>query len=395
MSQTEFVALMALMISLVALSIDSMLPALHAIGADLNAPSDNDRQLVVSALFIGLAAAQMLFGPVSDTIGRKPTIYLGVGVFGLGCLISIFATDFTQMLIGRLLQGVGVAAPRVVTVAIIRDRYEGDAMAKIMSLIMSVFILVPVLAPTLGQGILLLSDWRMIFVALLALGLSALVWFGLRQAETLPPERRRPFSAKPLLTAVVSIVGHRRSAGYTVAAGLVFGAFIGYLNSSQQILQEQFGLGKLFPLYFGILAVSIGAASFLNSRLVMRFGMHKLARIALNSLLVLSIGFFALALLLDGHPPLWAFMAYMLPAFFAIGILFGNFNAMAMSPFGHIAGMAAAVVGAATTFISLLLGMAIGRFYDGTVMPLTIGFLGLSLAAVGVMGWADKDRGPR
>ncbi len=387
--QTEFIALMALMISLVALSIDSMLPALHAIGTDLHAATDNDRQLVVSALFFGLAAAQMFFGPISDSIGRKPTIYLGVGIFCVGCLISIFSTEFHQMLAGRALQGIGVAGPRVVTVAIVRDRYEGDAMAKIMSLIMSVFILVPVLAPTLGQGILLIADWRMIFVALLVLALSTLIWFGLRQVETLPPQRRRPFSAKPLLAALGCVFSHRQSVGYMVAGGLVFGAFIGYLNSSQQILQDQFGLGTLFPLYFAVLAISIGAASFLNSRLVLRLGMHRLAHMALRGLSLLSLGFFIFAILMDKQPPLAAFMAYMLPAFFAVGILFGNLNAMAMLPFGHIAGMAAAVVGAVTTLISVSLGMAIGQFYDGTVMPLITGFLGLSVAATATLSWAE------
>ena len=388
----EFVALTALMISLVALSIDAMLPALRTIGDDLGAVRENEPQHVISALFLGLAMAQMVFGPLSDAIGRKPAIYAGMGLFIAGCLLSIFATSFPMMLAGRFLQGIGAAGPRIVTVALVRDRYSGRDMARVMSLVMGVFILVPALAPALGQGILMIGHWRAIFGMLLALALVALVWFTVRQPETLPPERRATLSVLRLALAFREAFSNRMALGYTVAAGLVFGAFVGYLITAQQIFQEQYGVGERFPLYFAALALAIGGASYVNSRLVMRLGMRALSRISLMAMSGLSIGFLAVAWTLAGHPPLWALMVYWMVAFFCLGLLFGNFNALAMEPLGHIAGVAAAVIGSVTTFISLGLGSAIGQAYDGTVLPLVAGFAVLGMAASAVMHWVERGR---
>ena len=388
----EFVARTALMISLVALSIDAMLPALQEIGADLGVQRRNDAQLVISALFLGLAVGQTIYGPISDSTGRKPPIYIGFALFILGCLLSAAATNFPTMLAGRFLQGLGAAGPRIVAIAMVRDGYEGRAMARIMSLVMAVFVLVPALAPGVGQGILLVAHWRAIFGVLLGLALVSLIWFAFRQPETLAAGRRAPFSVLRIGHAIHETCTHRTSLGYTVAAGLIFGAFIGFLNSAQQIFQGQYGLGKLFPLYFAVLALSIGSASLVNSRLVMRFGMRRLSGLALSALSGLSLAFFGVAWAAAGDPPLWALMAYLMASFFCIGILFGNFNALAMDPLGHIAGVAASVVGSLTTFISLLLGMAVGLAYDGTVLPLVGGFAALGIASIAVMRWVERDR---
>ncbi len=389
----EFVTLTALMISLVALSIDAMLPALREIGDDLGARRANEPQLVVTALFIGLAVAQMIFGPLSDSIGRKPAIYIGMALFIAGCLMSILATSFAVMLAGRVLQGIGAAGPRTVMVALVRDRFEGRAMARIMSLVMAVFILVPAIAPALGQGILMIGHWRAIFGLFLGLALLVLVWFTLRQPETLPRERRASLSAGRIALAIREVCLNRVALGYTIAAGLIFGAFIGYLTTAQQIFQEQYGLGEQFPLYFAVLALAIGGASYVNSRLVMRYGMRPLSWTALLSMSGLSLGFLAIAVLAAGDPPLWALMAYCLAAFFCLGLLFGNFNALAMEPMGHIAGTAAAVIGSLTTVISVALGTAIAQSYDGTVLPLVGGFAGLGVAATITMRWTERGRG--
>ena len=266
---------MALMISLVALSIDAMLPALPDIGRDLGVEKENDTQLVITALFLGLAAGQMLYGPLSDSTGRKPAIFAGVVLFIAGCLLSVFATSFTVMLLGRVLQGFGAAAPRIVTIALVRDQYEGRTMARIMSLVMAAFILVPALAPGVGQVILMVANWRAIFGVLLALAVIALVWFGIRQPETLAHDRRMPFSPGRIALAVRETCVSRVAFGYTIASGLIFGAFVGYLNSAQQIFQKQYALGAQFPLYFAVLALSIGGASYVNARLVMRLGMRE------------------------------------------------------------------------------------------------------------------------
>ena len=390
----EFVARTALAISLTALSIDAMLPALQQIGGDLGVQRDNDAQLIISTLLLGLAFGQMIYGPVSDSIGRKPPMYAGFVLFILGCLLSAAATGFPMMLAGRFLQGLGAAGPRIVAVALVRDCYEGRAMARIMSLVMGVFILVPALAPGLGQGILLVAHWRAIFVVFLALALVSLVWFAIRQPETLTVGRRVPFSVLHIGRAIRETCTHRTSLGYTIAAGLIFGSFVGFLNSAQQIFQGQYGLGKLFPLYFAVLALSLGGASWVNARLVVRFGMRRLSGLALSALSGLSLAFLAVVWAAAGDPPLWALMAYLITAFFCMGILFGNFNALAMGPMGHIAGVAASVVGSLTTFISLLLGTAVGQAYDGTVLPLVGGFAALGIASFAVMRWIERDTGP-
>ena len=384
----EFIALMALMISLVALATDAMLPALPQIGDDLGVLKANSNQLVLSAFFLGLALGQMFFGPVSDSVGRKPAIYVGLGLFMLGCLLSVFATDFATMLAGRVLQGIGVAGPRTVTVALIRDQYAGRDMARIMSFIMAVFILVPVAAPALGQGILFVAEWRVIFMLFLALALVAFVWFAVRQPETLPLERRRALSLGRIGRAVVEVFRNRAAFSYAVAAGLIFAGMIGYLTSSQQIFQDTYELGALFPVFFAILALGIGAASISNARLVMRFGMRLLSGRALITISGLSAAFFVVGAAMSGQPPLWAFMTYGVATFFCLGILFGNLMAMAMEPLGHIAGVGAAVVSSLTGFISLLIGSAIGLSYDGTVLPLVGGF-----AVLGAVSFVLVRRG--
>lgn len=387
----EFVTLTALMISLVALSIDAMLPALPEIAGDLGAQGENARQHIITSLFLGMGLATIFYGPLSDSFGRKPTIYAGFAIFVAGCLISVFAMTYDQMLAGRFLQGVGAAGPRIVTIAIVRDQYQGDAMARIMSLVMSVFIMVPAVAPAMGQGVLLFAGWRAIFIVFLVLTAIAWIWFALRQPETLKHEHRAPFSVAHIRAAVIEVCSNRTALGYTLAAGLIFGAFVGYLNSSQQILQEQYSLGTRFPLYFAVLALAIGCASLVNARLVMRFGMRALSRWAVLGLSTLSLAFLLIAWHFAGSPPLWALMTYLVASFFTIGILFGNFNALAMEPLGHIAGLAAAVIGSLTTLMSLLLGAFIGGHYDGTVLPLVAGFALMGTLSSGVVYWTERS----
>ncbi|SLN60317.1 multidrug effflux MFS transporter [Oceanibacterium hippocampi] len=388
----EFVALMALLISLTAMSIDAILPALTEIGAALGVVNENNNQLLVTALFIGFSFGQIFYGPLSDSIGRKNAIYLGLFIFMTGCLLSLFAADFEQMLTGRFLQGLGAAGPRIVTVAMVRDRHEGRAMARIMSFVMAVFILVPALAPALGQAVMLLAGWRAIFVMFLLLAVTASLWLLLRQPETLPRERRRRLSSRVLLSGIAECFRNRSVLGHILATGTVSGAFIAYLSSAQQIFQVQYALGEAFPIYFGALALAIGAASIANGRLVMRFGMQRLSSLALVVLIALSFGFLPLALLADGHPPLWQFVLFLMGIFFCIGMLFGNLNALAMEPLGHIAGIGAAVVGSVSTLISVLLAIVIGLLYDGTIVPLVTAFALLGVVSLAFARWAASAR---
>ena len=390
-SYVEFVILMSMMMSLTALSIDAMLPALPQIGSDLNVQNPNTRQLVISIIFLGLALGQLFFGPLSDKTGRKPAIYAGYAVYLAGALLSIFAFSFPIMLVGRFLQGIGVSAPRAVTLALVRDRFEGRAMARVMSFIMTTFILVPMIAPSLGQAILLFSGWRAIFGSFMLLAVITLVWFALRLPETLAPENRAPFSLGRIINAIREILKTRTALGYTVSAGLVSGAFIGYLNSSQQIFQEQYRLGELFPRFFAVIALSIGVASLINTRLVIRFGMRFLVSWSLTIIFGLSLIAFVIALLAAGQPPLWLFMSYLMLAFFCVGILFGNQNSLAMEPLGYMAGIGAAVVGSLSTLISMPLGTIIGQSYNGTILPIIIGMAVLTGLAILVVRWTESN----
>ena len=385
----EFVPLIALLMSLVALSTDAMLPALPVIGSDLGAPSPNDVQFVVTSLFLGLGLGQMLFGPLSDSIGRKPAIHAGLLLFMTGCLVCIFASTFEAMIAGRVLQGIGVAGPRIVTMALVRDQYEGRRMARLMSFAMAVFILVPTVAPALGQGILWLGGWRAIFTTFFAIAVVAFAWLSLRQPETLPADRRRPFSSRAIGLAVGEILRIRAALGYTLATGFVFAPFVAYLSSAQQIFQDAYGTGALFPLYFGMLALAIGGASLVNGRLVMKHGMTRLSKAATGSIVLISAVAWAGAFAFAGLPPFWLFMAYLLAVFLCIGLVFGNLNALAMQPLGHIAGVGAAVVASVATFISVPLGMLVGQSFDGTVHTQIGAFALFGAGTFAAMRWAE------
>ena len=386
----EFVPLIALLMSLVALSTDAMLPALPLIGQDLGVQRPNETQYVVTALFIGLGIGQLFFGPLSDTIGRRRAIFAGLTVFIIGCLASVFASSFEMMIVGRILQGIGASGPRIVTMAVVRDQYSGKQMARILSFVMAVFILVPAIAPLLGQVIMWIGGWRSIFTTFLIIAATALIWFLLRHPETLQPSHRRPLSLKLMGEAIGEILRIRSTIAYTLAIGLVFAPFVGYLSSAQQIFQVAYSTGNLFPLYFGVLALAVGVGSVANDKLLIRYGMHQIVISAailatLASLVALIVLFF-----FGGLPPLWIFMTYMLVVFVFMGAIFGNLNALAMHPLGHIAGVGAALISSIATFISVSFGTVIGQTFDGTVYYLVGSFALFGLLTIGAIHWATR-----
>jgi len=378
----EFVALIAMMISLAALSIDAMLPALGIIGSELNVVDPNDNQLVIVTFFVGMAVGQFLYGPLSDSFGRKSVILLGLFIFAAGTLLSVMADTYQQMLWGRVLQGFGLAGPRVVSVALVRDLYSGRAMARVMSFVMTVFILVPMMAPALGQLVLNYSGWRMIFMGLLFVGILLSIWLIIRLPETLTDANRRSFAPDVLWLGFKEVVCNRIAMGFTLVTGLVFGAFLGYLNLSQPVLQEQYTLGAQFPLYFGCLAGAIGLASLTNARLVGRYGMWRLIIISLISIVLVTLIYSPLVLAYAGHPPLLSLVTYLFLVFFAVGLLFGNLNSMAMEPLGHLAGIGAGLVSALSTLLSIVFSLMIGQLYNQTIYPLVGGFLVLMSIAL-------------
>jgi DHA1 family bicyclomycin/chloramphenicol resistance-like MFS transporter len=386
----ESITLMALLISLTAMSIDIMLPAFPAIGRDLGVRHANDVQLIISALILGLSIGQICYGPISDSKGRKPALIVGVLIFIVGTILCLFSYGFTVMLGGRFLQGIGLAGPRSMVLALVRDQYEGRIMARMMSSIMAVFIMVPAIAPTLGQGVIMLAGWRAIFGLLLALAPIALAWFMVRQPETLAPQHRIPFSPRRVTQAMLEVCRNRVALGYTIVAGFILGAFLGYLTSAQQIFQEIYGLGTRFPLYLGMLTLSFATASIFNARFVVRFGMLRLTDRAMKTLVVLSLFYLTAFYWMVGRPPLWILMASLVTVLFCVGVLFGNLNAIAMMPLGHIAGTGSAIIGSLSTLISVPLAVIIGRCYNGTTLPVIGGFAVLSILSTLMMRWVGN-----
>jgi len=390
LSRGEFIVLIAFMISIVAMATDIMLPALSQIGTELGAANPNDAHMIVTALFLGFAIGLLFAGPLSDSYGRKPVIYVGYAIFLIGCLLSTVTDTWEVMILGRVLQGFGAAFPRVVTIAIIRDGFAGRQMASIMSFIMAVFILVPMVAPAIGQGVIYLSGWRATFVFLMVMAVIAAIWFALRQPETLAKNRRTPFSPGPLWAGVREVCASRIAVGYIVATGLINGAFLGYLSTAQQIFVEAYAAGSLFALYFAVAALALGVASVLNGKLVLGFGMRLLSWWSSLGIVALSVGFIPVALLADGLPALWLFLAWLVAVFFCVGFLFGNFNALAMEPLGKIAGLGAGIVGAVSTLISLPLAYVIGQGFEGGVLHLVYGFAGLGIGTLAVIVWTER-----
>ncbi|MDX5594410.1 multidrug effflux MFS transporter [Pseudovibrio sp. SPO723] len=386
----EFVALMALLTSLVALSVDAILPAFPYIATDLNVADQNHLQFLVTFVFLGMSVGQLVFGPVSDRIGRKPAIYIGMGIFVAGALLASQATSLPMLLAGRFLQGAGAAAPKVVIVALIRDQYSGREMARITSFVMAVFIAVPAVAPMMGQITLMVAHWPTIFYAMLVQASVATLWLALRQPETLAPEHRRPISPRAIGQAAMEIARCRPTMLYTVGTGLIFASFMTYLATAQPIFSGIYGINELFPLYFSSLALVFGAASVVNGRIVRRFGMQLLCKVALSGVVVISILFLGPVMLLGGQPPLWTFMVYLTLTFFFLPLLFGNLNALAMEPLGHVAGTAATMVGSVSTFIGLFLSMIIGSFYDNSLTPIVMGFAILGAASLMTLVAAEK-----
>lgn len=388
----QFVALMALMMGITSMAIDNMLPAFGPIAAEFGV-DDNSIQLVVYAYLFGFGAMQLVYGPISDTLGRRKVVLAGLLIFCLGSLLAVFAPSFELMLAARVMQGMGAAACRILATAIVRDRYEGREMARVMSLTMMVFIMVPVVAPAIGSFFLLFGSWHFIFISTFAVGVILAVWFGLKMPETLHPQYRQVFSLRRVMAGFARTIRTRVSLGYTASAGLMMGCLMAYVGGAQQILEtDVYGLGPLFPVAFGSIAAAMGVGALINSRLVRRYGTRRLSHGALCCNIVLSLAQIPLALAFGGAPPLLLFCSWIALAHFFFSLTLPNFNAMAMQPLGDIAGTAASFVGFFTTVAGALCGLVIGQAFDGTVLPLAIGFCLLNGLGLAVVLWTEQGR---
>lgn len=386
----EFVCLIALMMALAALAIDSMLPALPDIGEALGVQSANTRQWVVTAFLLGFGAAQIVYGPLADRYGRKPVLMIGVGLYVLFSILAMLAPTFETLILARIGQGLGAAVTRVLAVSIVRDRYSGRQMARVMSLSFLVFLGVPILAPSVGQAVLLVAPWEAIFGVLAFAGVVLMIWAGLRLPETLHPEDRLPIQAVRILSAFKVVLTNRISMGYTLAMTAITAALFGFINSAQQIFFDVFEAPALFTTVFALIASGMAVASILNARLVEKLGSRLIGHSALIGFIAMS-GIHA-AVALSGHETIWTFTVLQALTMFCFGLLAGNFGSMAMEPMGHIAGTASSVQGFVSTILGSLIGFAIGQAFNGTVQPLTVGFTLCGFIALVCVLYAEQGK---
>ena len=383
----EFVALLAMLFAMTAFSIDAMLPAMPEIAQELTPDAPNRAQLIITSFVLGMGIGTFVTGPLSDTFGRRAVILGGAVLYSIGALLAWVAPTLELVLAARILQGLGVAGPRIAGVALIRDLYAGREMARLISFVMMVFTLVPAVAPLFGAYIIAGFGWRGIFVAFVLFAVICISWFMLRQAETLPVEKRRPFSPAALMEAAREVVTHRLVMSVTLVQTLAFAALFTTLSSTQQVFDQSFGRAESFPKWFALIALFAGTASMLNARLVPHLGMRFMvsatfAAQVVNSTLILAVFLFDF---MPDHMNFWLYLYWTITVFFMVGLTIGNLNALALEPMGHIAGMASSIVAALATVLSVLVAVPIGLAFDGTPVPLMAGVLGCSLAALLLM----------
>jgi DHA1 family bicyclomycin/chloramphenicol resistance-like MFS transporter len=392
LGRVEFTSFLALSMALAALGIDLLLPTYDAIRTDLGlAPDSTAVTGLITAYFLGFAVGQLAYGPIADRYGRKRALYIGYAIYGVAALATAAGPSLTLLLVTRFVWGLGAAGPRVVTLAMVRDRYTGEQMAKAMSFIMAVFILVPVVAPSIGAAAVTFVSWRYLVVGCVVAVAAAALW-SRRIPETLAPEHQLPMTLSRIGAAARVVVSNRQTASYTLALTALYGVFTSYLASSEPIYAQVFDEGDRFPLIFGGLAAVMGVAMFLNGRVVERIGTRRLAHGVLLAYLAAAGALVTIAVATDGRPPLWLFLVGIAAMLTSHGLLIPNFNTIAMAPMGAIAGTASAVIGATQVAVGALLGAALDRTFDGSVLPLSLGFLGYGTIAIGLVLFAERGR---
>ena len=367
----EMTVMLAGLMALNAFAIDAMVPALPNIGQSLHVVEENSRQLVVVAYFVGFASSQLLWGPLADRFGRKPVLGAGILLYGIFALLCAFAGSFPLLIAGRVAMGASAAVTRVLVVAMVRDLFEAEAMARVMSLVFMVFMLVPVLAPNIGQLILLVASWRAIFFVLAGYALVMLVWSSWRLPETLHPEYRRSLNPRAMFAAVRETVSEPQSRGYTLATTIIFSALIAYISSIQQIVFDAFGEGRFIGLVFAAIAAPMALASWTNSRVVERFGLRRVGHSGAAALIVIT-GLHA-AIALTGHESLIVFVVLQSLAMASFAFCSSNLNTLAMEHMAHIAGTASSVQGVIGTLGAAIIGFTIGQSFNGTPTPFLVG----------------------
>lgn len=386
----EMTALLALLMALNAFAIDAMIPALPQIGADLGVAGDNRTQLVVIAYFLGFGSTQLIWGPLGDRFGRKPVLAVGVVLYAVFALLCGIAQSFELLIAGRAAMGASAAVTRVLVVSMIRDLFEGEAMARIMSLVFMTFMIVPVLAPLVGQAVLLLFPWRGIFVVLALYAAIMLTWSWVRLPETLHPEYRRSLNLKAMGGAMLETLKERQSLGYTLALTISFAGLVAYISQIQQLVFEVFDAPALIGAVFGCIAAPMALASYTNSRIVGRFGLRRVGHI--SSLMLILITGTHLAIALLGFESLWLFVVLQGLTMGCFSFTSSNFGTLAMEHMAPIAGTASSVQGVIGTIGSAIIGFAIGQAYNGTVFPFLYGIFACAVAGFLIVVLTEPKR---
>jgi DHA1 family bicyclomycin/chloramphenicol resistance-like MFS transporter len=384
----EFVALIAALTALNALAIDAMLPALPQIGAALHVATDNDRQWVITAYLLGVSSTQLVYGVLADRFGRKPVLLTGVGLYAVFAVAAAFATSFPQLVLARGLMGAGAAAVQVLAVSLVRDRFAGAQMARVMSLTFMVFLTAPVVAPSIGQAIMVVSSWRMIFGFLAAFSMVLLTWASLRLPETLRMEDRLPLEVGRIAQAFRTVLRSRITVGYMLAAACVLGGLFGFINSVQQVFTDTFHAPTIFPAIFACIAIGMAAASLLNSRIVERLGVRYVSHRALLGFITFAALHWVVAR--SGHESIVTFAVLQGAMMFCFGMVAANFASIAMEPLGHVAGTGSSIYGSITMAVGSTLGFVIGQQFDGTAVPLTTGYVLCGVAALGIVAVTER-----
>lgn len=390
-SGRELIVLLAMATALTALGIDLMLPAFDEIRADFDLAAGSTAVTgLVTAYFVGLGLGTVFYGPLADHKGRRWAMRLGLGIYVAGALLAAVAPSLPLVMLARFLWGMGAAGPRVVALAVVRDRFEGDAMSRTMSSLMAVFLLVPVLAPSLGAVVLEVAPWRWLFVVCAVSALLVTLWTQ-RLPETLAAEHRIPdLRFHRVKTAARLVVSSRSAVAYAAATVALYGVFASYLGSSEAIVDQALGRADQFPLIFGALAGAMGVAAVLNGRIVSRFGTASMVRGALAVYVVMTVVLLVVAVATDGQPSLWTFLPVMALLLASQAQLLPNLNTLAMAPMASVAGTASSVIGAAQLTLGALLGGVLDRFFDGTILPLSIGFVLASVLTVAAVTVARR-----
>lgn len=392
LGRVEFIALLAMSMSLAALGIDLMLPAFEQMRADLGLETGaTEIAGTVTAYFLGLAFGQLLYGPLADRYGRRPALYLGYSIYGIGALLAAMSPTLELLLASRVLWGLGAAGPAVVTRAVIRDSFDGDQMSRVMSMVVAVFILVPVMAPSIGAAAITVMSWRWLFVGCVGATAIMAIW-ARRLPETLRTADRLPLRVGRIARAATSVVTNRQALLYTLALTALYSVFTSYVASSENIFVGVFDQARLYPIIFGGLAGAIGLAMLVNARIVRTVGTLRLAHIVLLGYLVMAAALVTLSVVTDGRPPLWLFLVGMAAMLSAHALLIPNFTTIALAPLGHIAGTASSVVGGIQLGVGALLGLLLDRTFDGSVLPLSLGFLGYGVIALSLVLGAERGR---